>query len=137
MLSNPKCKCKAFTVYIWPLEGIPEHATLQAMTGHPELSTKPAQSPFVPVSSAKPTYSENIASNGGNSGKASSWDDLCHEYSDLLEALGFPVEHQIKHCIDLFNPTLPKKHHRQYHILPTKLKEVCLQLDALLGKSWI
>ena len=42
MLSNPKCKCKAFAVYIRPLEGAPEHATLQAMTGHPDLSMKPA-----------------------------------------------------------------------------------------------
>ena len=32
MLSNPKCKYIAFTVYICPLEGAPEHATLQAMT---------------------------------------------------------------------------------------------------------
>ena len=59
MLSNPKCKCKAFSVYIRPLEGAPEHATLQAMTGHPDLSTKPAQSPSVPVSSANPTHSDN------------------------------------------------------------------------------
>ena len=42
MLSNPKCKCTAFTVYIYPLEGAPEYATLQAMTGHPDLSMKPA-----------------------------------------------------------------------------------------------
>ena len=42
MLSNLKCKCKAFAVYIHPLEGAPEHATLQAMTGHPDLSMKPA-----------------------------------------------------------------------------------------------
>ena len=42
MLSNPKCKCKAFAVYIHPLEGAPVHATLQAMTGHPDLSMKPA-----------------------------------------------------------------------------------------------
>ena len=42
MLSNPKCKCKAFTVYICLLEEAPEHATLQAMTGHPDLSMKPA-----------------------------------------------------------------------------------------------
>ena len=42
MLSNPKCKCKAFTVYIRSLEGETEHATLQAMTGHPDLSMKPA-----------------------------------------------------------------------------------------------
>ena len=41
MLSNPKCKHKAFTVYIHPFEGAPEHATLQAMTGHPDLSMKP------------------------------------------------------------------------------------------------
>ena len=38
MLSNLKCKHKAFTVYIHPLEGAPEHATLQAMTGYPDLS---------------------------------------------------------------------------------------------------
>ena len=37
MLSDPKCKHKAFVVYIRPLEGAPEHATLQAMTGHPDL----------------------------------------------------------------------------------------------------
>ena len=42
ILSNPKCKHKAFTVYVRPLEGAPEHATLQAMTGHPDLSMKPA-----------------------------------------------------------------------------------------------
>ena len=42
MLSNPKCKRKAFAVYIRPLEGAPQHTTLQAMTGHPDLSTKPA-----------------------------------------------------------------------------------------------
>ena len=42
MLSDPKCKCKAIAVYICPLEGAPEHATLQAMTGHPDLSVKPA-----------------------------------------------------------------------------------------------
>ena len=42
MLSNPKCKHKAFDVYILPLEGAPEHVTLQAMTGHPNLSIKPA-----------------------------------------------------------------------------------------------
>ena len=41
MLSYPKCKCKAFSVYIHPLKGAPEHATLQAMTGHPDLSMKP------------------------------------------------------------------------------------------------
>ena len=42
MLSDPKCKHIAFTVYIRPLEGASEHATVQAMTGHPDLSTKPA-----------------------------------------------------------------------------------------------
>ena len=42
MLSNPKCKYKALAVYICPLEGASEHATLQAMTGHPNLSMKPA-----------------------------------------------------------------------------------------------
>ena len=136
MLSNPKCKCQAF-VYIHPLEGAPEHATLQAMTGHPDLSTKPAQSPPVPVSSTNPTHSDNTISSGGNAGKASHWDDLCHEYSDLFEAPGFPVEHQIKHCIDLLNPNLPVKHHRQYCISPTELEEVCSQLDALLEKGWI
>ena len=42
MLSNPKCKRKAFAVYICPLEDAPEHATLQAMTGNPGLFMKPA-----------------------------------------------------------------------------------------------
>ena len=42
MLCNPKCKCTAFAVYIHLLEGAPEHATLQAMTGHLDLSMKPA-----------------------------------------------------------------------------------------------
>ena len=42
------------------------------MTSHPDLSTKPAQSPPVPVSSANPTHSDNIVSSGGNAGKA--WD---------------------------------------------------------------
>ena len=65
MLSSPKCKCKAFAVYIRPLEGEPEHATLQDITGHPDLSTKPAQFPSVPVSSANPTYSNDTASSGG------------------------------------------------------------------------
>ena len=41
MLSNPKCKHKAFTIYIRPLEGASEYAILQAMTGHPDLSMKP------------------------------------------------------------------------------------------------
>ena len=124
MLSNPKSKCKAFAVYIYPLEGAPEHATLQAMTGHPDLSTKPAQFPPILVSSTNPIYSSNTISSGGNASKASHWDDLCRKYSDLFEAPGFPVECQIKHCIDLLNPNLPVKHHRQYHILPTELEEV-------------
>ena len=42
MLSDPKCKHKAFAVYIHPLEGTAEHATLQAMTGYPGLSINPA-----------------------------------------------------------------------------------------------
>ena len=42
MLRNLKCKRKAFAVYICPLEGAPEHVTMQAMTGHPDLSMKPA-----------------------------------------------------------------------------------------------
>ena len=42
MLSNPKCKHKAFAVYIRLLESAPKHATLQAMTSHPDLSVKPA-----------------------------------------------------------------------------------------------
>ena len=42
MLSNLKCKHKAFSVYIHALEGAPEHATLQDVTGHPDLSIKPA-----------------------------------------------------------------------------------------------
>ena len=42
ILSDPKCKHKAFDVYIRPLEGAPEHAMLQAMTGHFDLSIKPA-----------------------------------------------------------------------------------------------
>ena len=42
MLSNQKCKHKAFAVYICPLEGAPEYAKLQAMTGHPDLSIKPS-----------------------------------------------------------------------------------------------
>ena len=50
---------------------------------------------------------------------------MLHEYSDLFEAPGFPVECQIKHHIDLLNPNLPVKHHRQYHMLPTELEEVC------------
>ena len=53
------------------------------------------------------------------------WDNLCCEYSDLFEAPGFPVEYQIKHHIDLLNPNLPVKHHRQYYISPTELEEVC------------
>ena len=112
-MSNPECKCKAFSVYIRPLEGAPELATLQAMTGYPDLSTKPAQSPSVPVSSANPTHSDNTTSSGGNSSIASHWDDLCHKYSDMFEVPGFPVECQIKHCIVLLNPNLPVKHHRQ------------------------
>ena len=124
MLSNPKCKRKAFAVYIRPLEGAPKHATLQAMTCHPDLSTKPAQFPSVQVSNANPTHSDNTASRGGNAGKASHWDDLCRKYSDLFEAPGFPVERQIKHRIDLLNPNLPVKHHRQYRMSPTELEEV-------------
>ena len=92
MLSNPKCKYKAFAVYIRLFEGVPKHATLQAMTNHPDLSTKPAQSPSVPISSASPNHSDNTASSGGNAGKASQWDDLYHNYSNLFEAPGFPVE---------------------------------------------
>ena len=107
------------------------------MTSHLDLSMKPAQSPSIPVSSANPTHSDNTTSSGGNSGKAFHWDDLCCKYSDLFEAPGFPVECQIKHHIDLLNPTLPVKHYRQYHILPTKLEEVLSQLDALLEKGWI
>ena len=107
MLSNPKCKFKAFSVYIRPLGGAPEHAILQAMTGHPNLSMKPAQSPSVLVSSANPTHSDNTASSGGNTGKASHWDNLCRKYSDLFEAAEFPVECQIKHHIDLLSPKLP------------------------------
>ena len=49
----------------------------------------------------------------------------------------FPVEHQIKHPIDLLNPNLPTKHHRQYGMLPTEVEEVCSQLHALLEKGWI
>ena len=37
MLSNLKCKCIALAVYIHPFEGAPEHATLQAMIGHPDF----------------------------------------------------------------------------------------------------
>ena len=48
----------------------------------------------------------------GNAGKASHWDTLYCEYSDLFEAPGFPVERQIKHYTDLFNPNLPVKHYR-------------------------
>ena len=134
ILSNPKCKCKAFAVHIHPLQIATDHATLQA-TGHPDLSTKPAQSVSVPVSSANHTHSDNNASSGGNASKASHWDDLCRKYSDLFEASGFPVDHQIKHHIDLLNPNLPIKHHKQYCMLPTKLKEVHSQLDALLAKG--
>ena len=124
MLSNLKCKHKAFAVYIRPLKGAPEHLTLKAMTGHPDLSMKPDQSPSVPVSSANPTHSDNTVASGGIAGKASHWDNLCHEYSDLFGASGLPIEHQIKHCIDLLNPNLPVKHYRQYYISPTKLEEV-------------
>ena len=42
MMSNPKCKHKGFAVYIRPLEGAPDHAILQAIIGHPDLSMKPA-----------------------------------------------------------------------------------------------
>ena len=41
MLHNPKCKHKAFAVYIHPVEGAPEHVILQAKTGHLDLSIKP------------------------------------------------------------------------------------------------
>ena len=77
------------------------------MTSHPDLSTKPAQFPPIPVSSANPTHSDNNVSSGGNTRKASRWDDLCCEYSDLFEAPGFPVECQIKPHIDLLNLNLP------------------------------
>ena len=97
MLSNPKCKHKAFTVYVRPLEGAPEHVKLQAITGHLDLSMMPDYSPSVPVSSANPTHSDNTISSKGNAGKASCWDNLCCEYYDLFEAPGFLVEHQIKH----------------------------------------
>ena len=107
------------------------------MTGYRDLSAKPAQSLPVSVSSANPTYSDKIISNGGNSGKVSRWDDLYCEYSNLLEASGFLVKYQIKHCIDLLNPNLPVKHCRQYYMSPTELKEVYSQLDALLEKGWI
>ena len=116
---------QAFAVYIRPLEGAPEHATLQAMTGYPDLSIKPAQFPFVSVFSANSTHSDNTVSIKGTAGKASLWDNLCHKYSDLFEAPGFPVECQIKYCIDLLNPNLPFKHHRQYHRSLTALEEVC------------
>ena len=62
------------------------------MTGHPDLSTKPAQFSHIPVSSANPTHSDNAISSGGNAAKASHWDDLYHEYYDLFKAPGFPVE---------------------------------------------
>ena len=88
MLSDPKCKCKAFSVYICPLEGAPEHATLQAMAGHPALSMKPAQSLSVQVSIANPFHIDNTISSGGSAGQVSCWDDLCHEYSDFLRHLG-------------------------------------------------
>ena len=113
MLINPKCKCKAFAVYIHPLEGAPEHVTLQAMTGHPDLTVKPAQSPSIPVSNANPTHSDNTISNAGNADQASHWDNLSCEYSDLFEAPGFPVEQKIKHCIDFLKLSLPVKHHKQ------------------------
>ena len=71
-----------------------------------------------------PLHSDNTISSRENAGKASHWDNLYCEYSDLFEAPGFPVECQIKHCIDLLNPNLPVKHHRQYCILPTELEEV-------------
>ena len=77
MLSNNKCKHRAFAVYIRPLEGAPEYATLQAMTGHPDLSMKLVKSLSVLVSSSNPTHSDNTISSGGNAGKASHWDDLC------------------------------------------------------------
>ena len=126
MLSSPKCKCKAFAVYIHTLEGAPECATLQAMTGHPDLSIKPTQFPSVPVFNANSTHRDNTISIKGNAGKASHWEYLCHKYSDLFEASGFPVERQIKHHIDLLNPNLPVKHHRKCCMLPTELEEVYL-----------
>ena len=93
MLSNLKCKHKTFAVYICPLESAPEYTTLQAMTGHPDQSMKPAQSPSILVSNAKPTHSDNTISSRENAGKVSRWDNLCCKYSELFEAPGFPVEH--------------------------------------------
>ena len=98
------------------------------MTGHPDLSMKPALFPSVPVSNANPTHSENNIASGGNAGQASRWDDLCCEYSALFEAPGFPVERQIKHCIDLLNPNLPVKHHRQYCILPVRIFQPLIRI---------
>ena len=69
-------------------------------------------------------HSDNTISSRGNASKASRWDNLCHEYSDLFEAPGFPVECQIKYRIDLLNPNLPVKHHRQFCMLPTELEGV-------------
>ena len=46
----------------------------------------------------------NSISSRENSGQVSHWNSLCHKYSDLFEVPGFPVECQIKYCIDLLNP---------------------------------
>ena len=62
---------------------------------------------------------------GGTAGKASRWDNLYREYSDLFKAPGLPVKCQIKYHIDLLNPNLSVKHHRQYRMSPTELEEVC------------
>ena len=86
-------KHKAFSVYIHALKGAPEHATLQDITGHPELSIKPAQFPSVPISSANPTHSNTTISSRESASQASHWDNLCCEYSDFFEAPGFLIEH--------------------------------------------
>ena len=82
-----------------------------------------SQFPSIPVSNAN-THSDTTISSRGMLVKLPHWDNLCCKYSDLFEAPGFPVECQIKYCIDLLNPNLPVKHHRQYCMLPTELEEV-------------
>ena len=124
MLSNPKCKRKAFAVYIEPLEGVDESAHLQAVTGHPVLPDMESHLPDKPTNGTKPTSSNHAKPVGENAGQASRWDRLCSEYSDLFTTPGFPVDRKIKHRIDLLNPNLPVKHHRQYRMSPTELEEV-------------
>ena len=63
--------------------------------------------------------------------------ELVNKYADVFSKPGKPVARDIKHKIDLLDPSKAIPHHRQQRMSEKELQEVQRHLQEYLEKGWI